>query len=723
MINWLVFESYLWYLAAGLTCLASTVNVIIVFFARNEIKPQITRKFILYSFALAFWSLNVLIFSMVRSESIAYFCSQLLHLGAIFIPVFLLDFVLTFFSVRNKRNQTELIVVYLLSVAFALTLIFKPHLFVLDVVHKRNFPFFLRPGPLYIWWMVLFFYIVLSAHIKVLLSYFKAKDEDKKRLAFFVFPSLFAYISCIAYFFPVYDIFIFPYPWGCFGSMTLSSIIAYGIIRHNLLGIEIIVKKTLVFAGLFAFTYAIFTVVTILGQDILRANYGWNEWIALIPTVMVITFALRPLENFLTNATEKYLFQKKYDYRQLLKTFTNEVLTVLDIQQLPEQTISGLIKILKLESASIFLHDKEKKVYSLAAMVGAKKRFELGEVDTLVLYLKASGQFILKDKIADKFEGENSLKETFRALNAQICFPISMHDDLIGILCLGMKKSGEDYTQEDIDILQTLARTEAIAIANAQLFDELSKTQAEAAQREKMAVIGTLAAGINHEICNPLGIVRGQCEMFLLNLRDGFYKEKSQEEMCQIAADIMNKVIKETDRATGITKKLSGFAKPSKRSDMEEVYIEKEAEEVLGLVGHDLKLSNIDVQQDFPKDFPVILADKKQIQEVLFNIIRNAAQAIDKKQGRIVLSGFKDNGTAVVRIADNGSGIPKDKVEQIFHPFYTTKSPGKGTGLGLFIVKQVVERNQGTIAVESEVGVGTTFTLRFPTASATAMHN
>ena len=91
---------------------------------------------------------------------------------------------------------------------------------------------------------------------------------------------------------------------------------------------------------------------------------------------------------------------------------------------------------------------------------------------------------------------------------------------------------------------------------------------------------------------------------------------------------------------------------------------------------------------------------------------------MDKKQGKIVVSGFSDNGNAVVRIADNGSGIPQDKLGQIFNPFYTTKAPGKGTGLGLFIVKQVVEKNKGTIALESEQGVGTTFTLRFPAAAA-----
>jgi signal transduction histidine kinase len=181
--------------------------------------------------------------------------------------------------------------------------------------------------------------------------------------------------------------------------------------------------------------------------------------------------------------------------------------------------------------------------------------------------------------------------------------------------------------------------------------------------------------------------------------------------------EVMSKVIKETDRATSITKKLSGFAKPSKRSELEEISTEKEVDEVLGLIGHELTLNNIDIQKDFPRDFPIILGDRKQIQEVLFNIIRNAAQAMEeKRKGRIVVSGFVDNGMAVVRIADNGSGIPAEKINQIFNPFYTTKAPGKGTGLGLFIVKQVVEKNKGTIGVESEIGVGTTFTLRFPSA-------
>jgi signal transduction histidine kinase len=266
-----------------------------------------------------------------------------------------------------------------------------------------------------------------------------------------------------------------------------------------------------------------------------------------------------------------------------------------------------------------------------------------------------------------------------------------------------------------------------VAISNANLFVELSKTQAEAAQKEKMAVIGTLAAGINHEICNPLGIARGQCETFLLNKQDGLYDKMTPEEQVKEAMRIMDLVIHETDRATSITKKLSTFAKPSKAAELDKVYVDKELDEVLMLVGHELKMDQIEFKRVIPNALTAIWADKKQIQEVLFNLIRNAAQAIMMKQGsppggKITFSAQEINGTVHIDIADTGCGIPESKMGQIFNPFYTTKEPGKGTGLGLFIVRQIVERNKGKITLKSKEGIGTTFTLEFPVAEQLAMH-
>lgn len=688
----------------GVTTLAFGLFVFL-----HDPKRKLYRLWLLFTFSVAIWGFSSVFIAISQDENFSVFLWRFsVGFGVVWIPVFFLHFVYEFCGVA-KRNL--LLIVYPVNCLFAL-LSFHKDFFVKGRYVFNSF-YYGVPGKYFILYFIWWFF-VFSLSLAILIRLRRSFDKHKQNQISYTFVAIaIGAIGGTLNHLPVFGINL--YPWSNFAIPFYPMIMSIAIIRHQLMDIEVVIRRATVFAGLFAFVYGVFTVVTVVGQEFFRNNLGWNQWVAMVPTVVIITFALRPLEIFLTNTTERFLFQKKYDYRDLLRVFTNEILTFLDIQKLSDKTVGGLISIVKLESAAVLLYDKDLKVYKVTAAENIKDKSMVFEEDhTLVRYLKASHKPILRDKNADKVGGEGDMSLAFKALNSQLCLPILSHDQLVGILSLGMKKSGEEYSDEELDILMTLARTEAIAISNAQLFDELSKTQAEAAQREKMAVIGTLAAGINHEICNPLGIVRGQCEMFLLNARDGFYSDKTPQEIVEIAQEVMNKVIHETDRATAITKKLSSFAKPSKKSALEEIEVEKELDEILGLLGQDLKLNNIDVKRNFPKGYPLISADRKQIQEILFNIIRNAAQAIEKKEGKILVSGFSENGSAIINIADNGSGIPKDKIEQIFHPFYTTKAPGKGTGLGLFIVKQVVERNSGEISVQSELGVGTTFTLKFP---------
>lgn len=409
-------------------------------------------------------------------------------------------------------------------------------------------------------------------------------------------------------------------------------------------------------------------------------------------------------------------FPKKYDAHRLLNTLTHEILTVLDLQELMEVTVTSLIRIMKLESAGILLHHKYGREYVLAAATGLKSReARFSDQDALIQYLSgSSGQPILLDKKADRMKTRNPLQDSFKKLNARLCLPLQIHDELIGVLFLGPRKNGEDYTQNDLDVLSALSRTEAIAISNAQLFAELSKMQSEMIQREKMAVIGTLATGINHEICNPLSIIRGECEIFLLNYRDHYYREKSHEEMVAMFLEIMQKVVRETDRAAAITKRLSTFARPSHRSIREELRIDKEIDEVLGLMNHEIIQKNITIRKSFQGGFPAIVADKKQVEEALFNVLRNCVQHSNKPEGLIQIIGTVEDDFAVVYIEDNGAGMPAEKIENIFNPFYTSKESGKTTDLGLFVVKQIMEQLKGTIAVQSEEGVGSVFLLKFP---------
>ncbi len=700
--------------------LSGLANILLAgFVLSRDPKKSSHQIFAFCSGTLSLWNFSTFVLFFDIGEPAALFLVRLIQVVVILIAPSYFHFVCEILGFK-KRLFKQLVIADVM--AFCLILLVALNK---DFVHLQHmgYSYYGKGGPLFLV-IPAYLTVFIGYSIYLVLSQMRDLGQSQKTQLKIVISAMFiALVGGLNDFLPILGITSYPgssvriYPYGSVIVVFYSGLIAYSILRYKFLDIEVIIRRAPVFAGLLAFVYGTFSLAMVVGQKFLRDYLDWSQWMAMVPAVFVITFALRPLENFLTDATEKFLFQKKYDYRELLRTFTNEILTVLDLQKLMEQTIAGLVKIIKLESACILLLDKEKKVYRVVASSGIRdKNIEYSETDALISNIKASREHILKDKSVDNLEGHSHLRDDFKEINACLCLPIELHSDLIGVLCLGAKKSGGDYTQEDVDILNTLARTEAIAISNARLFDELSKTQAEAAQREKMAVIGTLAAGINHEICNPLGIVRGHAEMFLLNSRDGFYKDKSREEIFVMATEIMTKVIKETDRATAITKKLSSFAKPSRRADFEGVSIEKELGEVLQFVQHDLRVNNIEVQTDFPNDFPGIFADAKQIEEVLFNIIRNAAQAIDKKEGRIVVSGFAQNGSAVIRISDDGCGIPKDKIGQVFNPFYTTKAPGKGTGLGLFIVKQVVERNNGTISLESEEGFGTTFTLKFPIA-------
>lgn len=523
-----------------------------------------------------------------------------------------------------------------------------------------------------------------------------------------------AIIAGFEYFSRVFGLLRSP-PIDDFILVVYLMVLAYAIVRHQLLDIEVIVKRTLVFTGLVGSVVAVVSLVAFVSQDVLVRYIAVPRWLSNIFAAMIIAGLYGPLRNRLTDVTEKYLFQKKYDYKELLKKFTDEVMVIVDLKQLLKMTVSTLSDTVKLESCSLLLLNKEKRTYELVASKGTNgQQLVLGEQEPFIEFLRETHEPI---GIDGKVRFPETVMNRMKQAKAQLSLPLHVHDDLIGVLCLGKKKSDEEFTQDDLDILLPLAHTLAIAVSNAQLVAELAITQAEAAQKEKLAVIGTLSAGINHEICNPLGIVKAQCEAFLLDIEDGILIGKSSNDVLDRTTTIMRVALKQIDRATAITQKLSNFAKPIKDPKIESVDVAKEIDEVLTLVGHDMQLEKINVEKDFQPTLPSIVVDRRQFQEVLFNLIRNAGQAI-RPPGTIIVRAHTGKGTHLrIEICDSGGGISPERLGKIYDPFFTTKEPGQGTGLGLFIVRQIVERNKGRISVDSKVGEGTTFFLDFPFAS------
>ncbi len=584
-------------------------------------------------------------------------------------------------------------------------------MFITDLI--RYAPHF-APVPGNIFHLFVLFYIVacLVSFLILVQNLVVAESQKKTQLQYVTLASVIAIFSPLFHFSGAYFKWE-PFPHD-FLFITYSSIIAYAIVKHQLLGIEVIIKRTLAFAGLAGSVVAVVSLTAFVTQDVLSHYVAIPRWASNILAAAVIAAVYGRLNRWLVNVTEKYLFQKKYDYKVLLKQFADDVVTIIDFKQLLPKTVTTLTETVKLDTCSLLLLNKDTRTYDLAASKGTNgQALSIPEAEPFITFLKRTHEPIATD---GKVKFPEAITNRLKQLNARLCLPLSLHEDLIGVLCLGKKKSDEEFTNDDLDILQPLSRTLAIAIANAQLFDELAKTQAEAAQKEKLAVIGTLSAGINHEICNPLGIVKTQCEAFLLDLEDGLLKDRSSADVMERVATILRGSLKQIDRATAITQKLSSFAKPIKEPTAQPVAVAQEVEEVLLLVGHDLKLEKIEVRKEIPPDLPAIIVDRRQLQEVLFNLIRNAGQAIKPPGTITVRAGITEEGRVRIEIEDTGSGIPPDKLGKIYDPFFTTKEPGKGTGLGLFIVRQIVERNKGRISVESTVGKGTTFCLDFPAA-------
>jgi two-component system NtrC family sensor kinase len=233
--------------------------------------------------------------------------------------------------------------------------------------------------------------------------------------------------------------------------------------------------------------------------------------------------------------------------------------------------------------------------------------------------------------------------------------------------------------------------------------EELVAMQARVAHSERLASLGMLAAGIAHEINNPLG---GILSLTALTLEDMKPDDPDRENL--------EEVVKQTARCRDIVKGLLEFSRQSKMT-AELIDLNKALQETLSLITRQALFFNIDVVKNLDDRLPVVLGDESQIQQVFMNIFMNAAQAMEERGTlTIVTRRCVSDGFAEVLISDTGHGITSDKLSRIFDPFFTTKESGHGTGLGLSIAYGIVARHGGAISVASELGKGSTFTIRLP---------
>ena len=237
---------------------------------------------------------------------------------------------------------------------------------------------------------------------------------------------------------------------------------------------------------------------------------------------------------------------------------------------------------------------------------------------------------------------------------------------------------------------------------------------ADAFQREKLAALGTMAASLNHEIRNPLFIARSKIETYFDSVERGIYQPGADK---QTVSDSTHKdVLTQLLRALDIMQKFSDFARPfKKKEDNQTILIREAVEDALKFVSNEFAVHKIQLNRS-NLDGVTIKANRRQFEEILFNVMLNACHAMGDKGGALEISTKQTGKKVGIEIRDTGPGMSEDQLRRIFEPFYTTKED-MGTGLGLYITKQLVERNNGRISVNSKLGQGTSFLIQFEAAA------
>ncbi|MBF8275504.1 MAG: hypothetical protein HW390_577 [Candidatus Brocadiaceae bacterium] len=287
-----------------------------------------------------------------------------------------------------------------------------------------------------------------------------------------------------------------------------------------------------------------------------------------------------------------------------------------------------------------------------------------------------------------------------------VCVPLIAREEAIGVICVDNHYSKKPVTEDQVQMLVTVASRAALAIENAEAYKSLEEKikQLEDAQErlirsERLAVIGNMAAYIAHEIRNPLVTIGGFAR--------SISRISNQDPHAKQSAEI---IVEEVNRLEKILANITDFGKPLK--PVKGVFqVNDLLENTCSLMGPYFKSSNIQLIQKFNESAPPVTMDSTQMKQVFVNLMKNAVESM-LDGGTLILETTSDDKYVKINVTDTGKGIPAETIQRVFEPFFTTKVDG--TGIGLAVSKKIVDEHGGTILVKSSGYSGTTFSVYLP---------
>jgi signal transduction histidine kinase len=520
--------------------------------------------------------------------------------------------------------------------------------------------------------------------------------------------------------------------------VVLPASVAFGIARNQLFEIRGLARSsaaygaaTLAITGLFAFliTFA----DALFGRFNMNASSPWFSVTFLFFAIL----AFNPLRDRLQALVDRVFDRDRAGYRDAVREISEAMVSMLSLEEVVDRLLTAVTESMGAERAMVMLLDDAEQRLRPSAWRGDFEeealRLELAVEHPVGKHLWMRRQELARSDFDDATDPETreTCRDVFDTLEVELLVPILFGVDLLGVIAVGRKLSGEILGADDRQLLRTLANQSAIAIENAKAFDEIAKlnetlearveerthqlrdTQAQLMQSEKMRSLGQLVAGVAHELNNPIGFVHAN-----LQLLEGYVAKliaaQGRGERVERAREAIQKLLSRsregTQRVKHIVQDLRTFSRMD-QAELGDADLNEELERTLSLMEPRFK-GGVRLERDLG-ELPRVRCLPGQLNQVFMNLVMNACDALDGK-GRVTVR-TRANGDGVTLVfEDDGPGIPPEYRERIFEPFFTTKPVGRGTGLGLSISHGIIERHGGRMSVECPAGGGTVFRIELP---------
>jgi len=533
------------------------------------------------------------------------------------------------------------------------------------------------------------FYVALflKFNIQLLSAIRNNSNEDKDKYKYLLAAfgiGLFGFIDWI----PNYTSF---YPLAFLLSSSWVIIIAYAITKKRLMDISVVISRALAELLTFSFFGAIYLAIVWVYRTYVSTQIDLPFILINMLCGTLVGRMHHEVRLFIQTSSDKLFIRGRYDYYKELSDASNKVGKTLSLHDILKVLYGTFHDVVEISNPKVYLPDNFSNVENSSNdyVAYSKETFEP----------EAGGQAIpnesqlVKDLIA-KREPQFEVKEA----KAALVIPCMLENRLIAMFVLGKKLSEDPYTDEDVRLLTVLANQVAVALDHTRSYEKI-KADLESAEKElersqRLASIGTLVAGVTHEIRNPMTVIRGRVETLFNAERDEAYKKDAQRA-----------ILENADRIERIIQAMLGLA----RDKTHRTAVDINLNEVLERTIEFFPFNGTKLHKELGA-VPTFKGDVDSLREVFVNLMQNAIEAM-AHGGSLTLRTYTEEGHAVVEIADTGKGIPVEIREKIFDPFFSSRH--EGVGLGLSIAYRIVREHGGDMKFVSEVGKGTTFKITF----------